>query len=338
MRLRREMWADICRISAIFGVIVIHSCGEKFYQYGKISITEWGSVNLLDSLVRCSVPLFVMISGYLLIGMDDGETVSFEDIFKRLKKVLIPLFTWSIFYLYFLGEISLRKFDLSVLVSRPAMYHLWFVYMITGLYIIFPIFKYIYVSTKTNPNMRYYIISIWFIFTCLTVYIKYPFISILQLNGFMGYGGYFLIGAFLSVSYSQRVPWLAALSVYCLGVAGTFFATWYFSAQAGVANETAYLYFAPNVAISAVAAFILFQKINVPEAAKSSVKRLSDYSFKIFFMHIFVLEYVKIYALPLSASLYTFIYIIFISVITFMICILISAIISIVPKSRTIFG
>lgn len=240
--------------------------------------------------------------------------------------------------MYFLGKISIYKFDLSILISRPAMYHLWFVYMISGLYIILPVFSYIYISTKNNIKMRFYIIIIWFLFTCLTVYIKFPFISIMHLNGFLGYGGYFLIGAFLSASFSRRIPWLAALAAYGLGVAGTFFATWYFSAQAGAANETAYLYFAPNVAISAVAAFILFQKSNAPEVMASGAKRVSDYSFQIFFMHILVLEYVKLYTSPLNDAVYSFIYIIIISVLTFIVCILISIIISFFPKSRTIFG
>lgn len=59
----RKVWADLLRVAAIFGVIVIHACGLTFYKYGNISQSDWLAINLLDSMARCSVPLFVMLSG-----------------------------------------------------------------------------------------------------------------------------------------------------------------------------------------------------------------------------------------------------------------------------------
>lgn len=49
--MNRKTWADLCRVAAIFGVVVIHACGTNFYQFGKISTSDWLSINLLDSLV-----------------------------------------------------------------------------------------------------------------------------------------------------------------------------------------------------------------------------------------------------------------------------------------------
>jgi surface polysaccharide O-acyltransferase-like enzyme len=100
---KRASWADLCRVVAIFGVVLIHACGAAaLYQYGKIPQMDWLSANFLDSLVRCSVPLFVMLSGALLLK--PGETpVTIRQIARRVNKVLFPLLTWNVAYLLYVS-------------------------------------------------------------------------------------------------------------------------------------------------------------------------------------------------------------------------------------------
>jgi surface polysaccharide O-acyltransferase-like enzyme len=84
-----KAWADLCRVVAIFGVVLIHSLGAAFYQYGKTPLSDWLTVNFLDSLVRCAVPCFVMLSGALILRA--GEIVTFPKLWRRIVKVLLPL-------------------------------------------------------------------------------------------------------------------------------------------------------------------------------------------------------------------------------------------------------
>jgi len=58
------VWIDLLRIVATFATIVIH-VSEENYQ-NTISNPKWWNVfNIYDSIGRCSVPIFVMISGTL---------------------------------------------------------------------------------------------------------------------------------------------------------------------------------------------------------------------------------------------------------------------------------
>jgi len=58
------VWIDLLRIVATFATIVIH-VSEENYQ-NTISNPKWWNVfNIYDSIVRFSVPIFVMISGTL---------------------------------------------------------------------------------------------------------------------------------------------------------------------------------------------------------------------------------------------------------------------------------
>ena len=66
--IRRESWADACRLIAMFGVILIHTAAPVFYDYRSISLDAFLTANAIDSLARVSVPLFAMLSGALLLG------------------------------------------------------------------------------------------------------------------------------------------------------------------------------------------------------------------------------------------------------------------------------
>lgn len=88
--INRKTWADLCRVAAIFGVVVIHACGANFYLFSKIPDSDWLSINLLDSLIRCSVPLFVMLSGALLLSPQATPATPLQ-ILGRIRKVAIPL-------------------------------------------------------------------------------------------------------------------------------------------------------------------------------------------------------------------------------------------------------
>ncbi len=95
----RATWADLCRVVAIYGVILIHSCGATFYSFGKIPLSDWLAANALDSLARVSVPLFVMLSGAMLLK-PGAPITALSALPRRVSKVLIPLVVWSLLYLY----------------------------------------------------------------------------------------------------------------------------------------------------------------------------------------------------------------------------------------------
>lgn len=133
----REKWIDWMRVAACLMVMVVHST-EPFYLGGEGSriLTEgdayWAS--FFDTFVRACVPLFVVASSYLQFPLhySTGEFLR-----RRAQRVLVPFLCWSIVYALAWGEPvdNLRSLLLNF---NYAAGHLWFVYMLMGIYLLMP--------------------------------------------------------------------------------------------------------------------------------------------------------------------------------------------------------
>jgi len=144
-----------------------------------------------------SVPLFFMISGFLLLGKVEPIKIFLK---KRMKKIIIPLMVWSVIYIlwhaYYSNSsvINLKSFY-SVLFT-PASYHLWFLYALIGLYLYMPVLRIFVVNS--NKTYIYYFIILWFLVSLI------PYIqgvtdikNEIDLRMMSGFIGYLVLGSFL---------------------------------------------------------------------------------------------------------------------------------------------
>ncbi len=58
---KKILWIDLLRVTAMFGVVVLHTTASLLYQYGKISMSYWWTANIYYSTFIVCVPLFFMI-------------------------------------------------------------------------------------------------------------------------------------------------------------------------------------------------------------------------------------------------------------------------------------
>jgi len=91
----RKYWIDYLRVIAILAVITIHSSTPFYSRFNEIGQLDWWLANLLNSATRFAVPLFVMISGALLLGRN--ETIG-EFYRKRAIRLLPAIIVWNLFY------------------------------------------------------------------------------------------------------------------------------------------------------------------------------------------------------------------------------------------------
>jgi surface polysaccharide O-acyltransferase-like enzyme len=332
-------WADLCRVVAIYGVILIHSCGAFFYAYDKAPMSDWLAANALDSMVRVAVPLFVMISGAMLLkpGMPIATP---REVLWRVAKVLIPLIFWSAAHLYRNNALGNYGQGLLTIFSRPAMYHLWFVYMIIGLYMIMPFLQMVYEALRTRPAMCAYFFVVWFLISCVPLYWPLPVLGIMQLGSFLGYGGFFILGGLIAGIPRKFVPHWLCVAIYAVCSASTFYLTWRFSESAGVAVERAYVYFAPNVVIASIAAFFAFSTVELPARSAAVCQWLGDRSFIIYFVHVVILEHVRYSGVIREAMehLPIFFVILLISLGTFFFSCVAAAVIRLIPGASRVAG
>ncbi len=285
----RETRADLCRSLALFGVVLIHACGALLQPWGPYALADWlRAANVLDSIARCSVPLFVMLSGALILqpGM---APIDLAQIGRRLIRVTVPLLLWSSIYLLYQAHQTSTPPRWSSLLSQPAMYHLWFVYMIIGLYALLPLLQGAFVHLLDKPGLQRYGLAIWFMVVSLPIYWTLPGLNLLHLNNLPGYGGYFVMGALLKHARPARPSGWVWLLAFVASVLVTAWLTQAFSSQAGQLDETAYQYFSPNIVLASMAAFILINRMTVPPIMAPTLARIADMAFPVFFVHPLIL-------------------------------------------------
>lgn len=134
----REVWIDWLRVIACFMVFVVHST-EPFYLggQGSLILTEadafWSS--FFDSFMRSCVPLFVIASSYLQFPVRYPTCEFFK---RRAVRILIPFAIWTAVYAFVWGEPA-DNFRNLLLNFNYSAGHLWFVYMLIGVYLLMPL-------------------------------------------------------------------------------------------------------------------------------------------------------------------------------------------------------
>lgn len=135
---------DYMRIMAMIFVIFLHTAGAL--MNAEIG-TSWKLLNICLSIAYTAVPMFLMISGYLLLSKEEESDLYVSKLLRhRIPRLLIPFVAWTIVAI--LWQIFLDKsFTIDAVIQKtvdsfqqPAMAHLWYMYTLIPIYIISPIF------------------------------------------------------------------------------------------------------------------------------------------------------------------------------------------------------
>lgn len=132
----RKYYLDLLRIAATLGVMVLHITAQNWHQV-EIASIEWQTFNALNGLARWALPIFAMISGALFLGREVKLKVLFS---KYILRIVIAFMFWSALYalIDLQNGMSLSK---SVVQLIKGHYHMWYLMMIVGLYLIVPFLK-----------------------------------------------------------------------------------------------------------------------------------------------------------------------------------------------------
>lgn len=290
---KRARYIDFLRILAIAFVILLHSITGYITNVSFFGTKTWWFCLLANGIARTGVPLFFMISGYLLL--DDARTLHiFKFYRKRFARILIPFIIWDVIYFTvkaFTGnDIAIAAFFKELLVTG-SMYHLWFVYEISGLYLTMPFIKRIVdnCSTKELLLLLMIITSTCTIFPLInTVTPVYISLFMSQISGYIGYA---LLGYILGKKTISRP---VAIIIYIGGLAGFLFGVignhMYSSAEKidlRLNGGFRICYFLSAAAIFVFAKHFMFRK---SLGNHSVVTKISSTTYGVYLMHVLVLE------------------------------------------------
>ncbi len=294
----RSVWIDDIRVVATLAVIVIHVATQSVFTQYNVNNLAWWVGNVYDSFCRFCVPVFVMISGALLLpqGMSLGQFLQ-----KRLNRILLPFLFWSMVYIMFDLVLKVRDEHGSLPnlsswlfrhLAEGAAPHLWYVYMLAGLYLFIPIIQ-PWVANASNKAILFFLL-IWFLTVIFGQQEEIKVNSPLDIRYFSGYVGYLILGYFIAHRAVVRstVLWGAVL-LFITGAVVTAWGTYISTAQKGAISHEYYEYLTVNVVLASVGIFILFKAIGTGRSFKEPgavSKFIGRYGYGIYLSHLLVLS------------------------------------------------
>lgn len=278
-------YIDVLRCIAAFAVVAIHVLGPLRELYGQVPTSDWLAAMGINSSTRWAVPVFMMISGALLVSTQK-PFICAEYLPKRLMKVVIPFIGWTAIYAA-VGGFSAQGWDWSKTVdiiqqspNEPVWYHLWFFYDFIPLYFVIPFLQLI-VKTDETERLKLLIVS-W---GCLTL------MNFLKVETFLNeniilYSGYLLLGWYLfnRDNRPQLKLWVyAGVSALIIN----FFGSWLAAYLKEGYSSTFMGYKSLNTAIIAGMLFVVAQSYadSIRDSLKPLIKTISKYSLGIYLLH-----------------------------------------------------
>lgn len=344
---KQIVWLDAVRLLAFFFLLCCHAA-DPFYATATYANADaggpvdpamltWGERWM--AFVRPCVPLFVMITGALMFPVCQSMGAFYK---KRILRVLWPFLIWSVLYYLFPWITGLLGLDKSIvytcfiwaesdsqsfqsslanILRIPYTFsfiaqHMWYIYMLIGLYLYMPIFS-AWVERATKRQMQV-VLGLWGLSTFLPYF--HQFVSTYAFGTctwnsfglfyyFAGFNGYLLLGHYLRyhVNWSWSRTWPVALVLLVAGFLVTYLGYGYIMSLPDKTPEMIELFWTYNtinVACLSAAWFLLLKHVSLPAESKAGrmLANLTFCGFGIYMVHYFFVglcyQIIQTFALP----------------------------------------
>lgn len=283
---KNYFWIDLLKVVAAFAVIILHVTVPLHGDFSNQKIWKVGV--FYNSFVRFCVPVFVMVSGVLLLSKSQELTVFLR---KRFSRLLFPFLFWSLIYLLIKVNYNLQFKEIilySITKFRSGTeYHLWYIYMLIGLYLFIPILS--KWTVKATKKEMLYFLGICLFIMLLDLPLFGKLFTRVDFRYFSGYIGYLVLGTFLHRYFEIKSKWIA-FSLFIFGAGLTLIATYFLSIEAHVFINKYYDFLSINVAIASTGIFLWCKNTVVNSVLiEKTIGTISKYSYGIYLSHVLVL-------------------------------------------------
>lgn len=292
---------DVMRIIATCIVVLGHISADYVKSYPSDSL-EFISNNLLNSFSRFAVPIFFMISGALMLNED--KKISNKKIIHAALHIFILLLTWSILYsvayhivkpLIFKEAISISAIVHTIFYGH---YHMWFLFVLIGLYLITPILR-LFIRRENLPLITAYLnfsvvvcFGLSFVNQIVNTFTSHEnflsdYISYFQMGYFYDAIVYYIMGWYILNNNIKRRSYIAIYICGVLGYLATVVCTQMFYDNTQSPNNFFYANKSLNVFLYGIAVFIflynLLKRKNITSC--EVVLKLSSFTFGVYLIH-----------------------------------------------------
>lgn len=291
LRTKRVLWADILKILACFFVIINHTHGFVFKYGGEKTPGTALFYAIGFAMCKCAVPIFIMVSGYLLLQKE----TTYRKVFFRILRVAIPLalaFLY-IYYMWYGTDLSIIRMIGSAL-RDPLQTPFWYPYMLVGLYAATP-FMHKMIKNFSDRDFCAFIAIFAGIPAVVGVVTAYLGISVSS-RFFMAFFpfalAYYAAGVYLGRLERKRIYFIAAVLAFVLSVGLLFVSIYVPYLRGGELSYKMDSWTSLPVLISSLSAFYavryLFENRRFGKIASRTILEISATTFGIYLTHTFL--------------------------------------------------
>lgn len=292
----KNIWIESLRIISALGVVVMHVSAGYLRKVSNVGTYTFAEANIWHSFMRFAVGCFVMISGFLFLNPNRDETLR-KILKKHVAKLMLIYVFWRIVYKVIKTGSSHMGHTLD------CIYHLWFLPMLAGLYLLTPVLRKIAEDKKLVEYLIFLCLLLCYIPNLFRIipriYCKYTEVRVwlMATDYTAGYLCYYLTGFyFCHYGVAKRLKKI----IYSLGV---------FSAVYGIAISEIYARHilkysgvptqneSMNTFLFAAAVFLFFEdyvgKKKWKKRTRDRIKRLSSHTLGIYLIHTLFVQIFK---------------------------------------------
>lgn len=258
--LGRQTWISCLRISSTLAVVWLHTNGTIYGNQELFILTpdqiKWFTVNY--HLMKWAVPVFLMITGALLLQRDRKITIH-ECVCKYSRRQLLAILLFGTFYA---AIIEVSSNGITPLIVAKSIWgsitgntssHLWYCFLLIGIYSILPVLKAF--IDKADKKEILYLLIVLFVFDFFIPFINKVIDQKIQFNIPFAYAVFYLLCGYYMTQISKKARIHGI--VVCVTMAIIILLSYFNSALAMQCLE----YSSPIVALLAISLFGLFQRM-----------------------------------------------------------------------------
>ena len=296
-------YINTLRALATLGVILIHVSSPVLKMTYLNNMPYWWVGNIVSSLVRFPVPLFLMLSGATLLVKEYNLGEFYK---KRMMRVLVPFLFWLLVYWVFRwvmllpkqqphGFADISRWAIDLFMNEGVSKHLWYIYMILFIYLFVPFIGKI--VRKASQLQLFTFLLVWAVLCFATRSMSLSFYKwngdyLLKLLGYFEYSGYLVLGYYLNnIRIKSTKTHLYATLAYLATVVVCALAVYLMSKNDNRLNLSIYSNYSLTTILQSAAIFMLIKNIEIKNTYFNVVQNtISNYSYGIYLAHIIVIS------------------------------------------------